>query len=331
MECLETSTLGTRRRRNPFRGKILGTLPRTRADGAYADMLLPPPPPGPDPLLSITDAAFGYDKASPPVLASVSLVLRPGERLLLLGANGTGKSTLLHGISGRLRPREGKRVAGKFLQLLLWEQAQRDDLDCDEESPLDFFVRVSGGGADEEAALSTLGDLGIDSFAARRPCGCLSSGERTLMALGALGLAPKHLLLLDEPSAFLGAAAIAKVAEALATWSGAVVFCSSSRALCEALQPTRVARVHGGTLHMHERPPVEGDWVMVATDSQGQTEKRAREESEEHSSEGARQGGGVIFDPPTSCREANHKRIISGSEADQKRIRSGSEADHKRL
>tara|TARA_B100000795_G_scaffold136750_1_gene102123 strand:+ start:172 stop:993 length:822 start_codon:yes stop_codon:yes gene_type:complete len=265
-------------------------------------MQLPPPPPGPDPLLSITDAAFGYDEASPPVLASVSLVLRPGERLLLLGANGAGKSTLLHGISGRLRPREGRRAAGRFLQLLLWEQAQRDDLVEEEESPLDFFVRVSGGGTDEEAALSALGDLGIDRFAARRSCDCLSSGERTMMALGALGLAPKHLLLLDEPAAFLGAAAIAKVAEALAAWPGAVVFCSGSRALCDALQPTRVARVHGGTLVLHDRPPVEADWATVAVDSQRQAEKRAREEeeAEEHSGEGAPRQGGVTCDPPTS-------------------------------
>ena len=95
-------------------------------------MKLPPPPPGPDPLLSITDAAFGYDEASPPVLSSVSLELRPGERLMLLGSNGVGKSTLLHGISGRLRPREGRRVTGKLLQLLLWDQARRDDVDRDE-------------------------------------------------------------------------------------------------------------------------------------------------------------------------------------------------------
>ena len=264
----------------------------SHAEFRAADMQLPPPPPGPDPLLSITDAAFGYDEASPPVLASVSLVLRPGERLLLLGANGAGKSTLLRGISGRLRPREGERKVGKFLQLLLWEQAQRDDLEEEEESPLDFFVRVSGGGTDEESALSALGDLGIDRFAARRSCACLSSGERTMMALGALGLAPKHLLLLDEPAAFLGAAAIAQVAEALAAWPGALVFCSGSRALCGALQPTRVARVHGGTLHVHDRPPVEADWATAAADSPRQAAKRAREEEEEeHGSKGAREGG----------------------------------------
>jgi ATPase subunit of ABC transporter with duplicated ATPase domains len=276
-----------------------GASAAQRRRASAGGMLIAPPPPGPDPLLSITGAAFGYDEASPPVLDSVSLVLRPGERLLLLGANGTGKSTLLHGISGRLRPREGRRVAGKFLQLLLWEQAQRDDLE-EEESPLDFFVRVSGGGTNEESALSALGDLGIDRFAARRSCGCLSSGERTMMALGALGLVPKHLLLLDEPTAFLGAVAIAKVAEVLAAWPGAVVFCSGSRALCEALQPTRVARVHGGTLHLHDRPPVEADWATVAVDRQRQAEKRAREEVEAHSGEGARQGAGVACDPPTA-------------------------------
>ena len=71
-----------------------------------------------------------------------------------------------------------------------------------------------------------------------------------------------------------------------------VCFCSGSRALCGALQPTRVARVHGGTLHVHDRPPVEADWAPAAADSPRQAAKRAlEEEEEEHGSKGAREGG----------------------------------------
>ena len=242
---------------------------------------LPPPPPAPDPLLTLTDVNLGFDATAPPTLTSVSLALRPGDRLLLLGPNGSGKSTLLHGLAGRLRPRAGRREPGRFLQLLLWDQAQREDFEPDEESPVDFFVRLSSGGTDEEAALETLRDLGLDQFAARRPCSCLSSGERTLMALGVLGLAPRHLLLLDEPAAFLGPSAIAKVADTLAGWPGAIVVSSGSRAFCEALRPTRVARLIGGSIHMQERPPNEEDWGLGwAAPSQRLSGKRPREAAE---------------------------------------------------
>mgnify|MGYP002630803810 CR=1 FL=1 len=231
------------------------------------NFLLPPPPPGPDPLLTLSNVSLSFDPASTPPLSAINLTVRPGMRLLLHGPIASGKSTLLHGLAGRLLPLSGTRTTGRWVQMLLWDQTAREGLGAEEESPLQFVQR--GGSVDESAALETLLSLGLDPWAARRPCCCLSSGERTLVALASIALIPRHLLLLDNPTVFLGAAAARRLVEALAPerWSGALVVSSSSRAFCEALHPTHVAQLCNGTIHLLERPPCAADWPDESVDN----------------------------------------------------------------
>jgi ABC-type transport system involved in cytochrome c biogenesis ATPase subunit len=180
-------------------------------------------------------------------------------RVLVDGVTGAGKSLLLRALAGRLRPCTGTRSTGRFVQLLYWEDSLRSSDLEDVETPLEFVVRLGGG--DDAACAEVLSSIGIDHFAARRPCSSLSSGERTLLTIAALAVAPKHLLLLDEPAAFLGRAAIDMLAEALAPerWPGALVFASSSPHLREALRPTHVAIVHGGRVELRALR-LHGSW-----------------------------------------------------------------------
>mmetsp|Transcript_68322 Transcript_68322/g.222190 ORF Transcript_68322/g.222190 Transcript_68322/m.222190 type:complete len:285 (+) Transcript_68322:69-923(+) len=225
--------------------------------------LLPPPPPPPDVLIRLDGASFGFDDAEATTLTNVNLELRPGMKLLLLGPMGSGKSTLLNGLSGRLAPRAGSRTMGRWLQLLFWEQCRPGSFDLEDETPTEFVLRLADGSSDEAAASEVLTALGIDESTARRPCCCLSSGEQTLVSLAALTIAPKHLLLLDEPTAFLHASAAETIADALRQWEGGTIVCtSSSRAFCEALQFTHVARLHpSGEVVVYARPPCEEDWA----------------------------------------------------------------------
>ena len=69
----------------------------------------------PDPLLVLDEVDAGYaDRA---VLKNVTLTIRPGERIGLLGRNGAGKSTLIKLLADQLRPMSGKRVEGKELNI----------------------------------------------------------------------------------------------------------------------------------------------------------------------------------------------------------------------
>ena len=238
-----------------------------RADGsaALANMdvptfALPPPPPPPagGTLVALDSCSFAYVPDEPAAL-SVTLAIQSGMRVLVDGVTGAGKSLLLRALAGRLRPCTGTRSTGRFVQLLYWDDSLRtSDLE-DVETPLEFVVRLGGG--DDAACAEVLSSIGIDRFAARRPRSSLSSGERTLLTIAALAVAPKHLLLLDEPAAFLGRAAIDMLAEALdpERWPGALVFASSSPHLREALRPTHVAIVHGGRVELRALR-LHGSW-----------------------------------------------------------------------
>jgi ABC-type transport system involved in cytochrome c biogenesis ATPase subunit len=224
----------------------------------YLALPPPPPPPAGGTLVALDACSFAYEPDGPAAL-SVTLAIQSGMRVLVDGVTGAGKSLLLRALAGRLRPCTGTRSTGRFVQLLYWEDSLRSSDLEDVETPLEFVVRLGGG--DDAACAEVLSSIGIDHFAARRPCSSLSSGERTLLTIAALAVAPKHLLLLDEPAAFLGRAAIDMLAEALAPerWPGALVFASSSPHLREALRPTHVAIVHGGRVELRALR-LHGSW-----------------------------------------------------------------------
>jgi len=289
-----------------------------------AAIALPPPPPAPDPLLSLHEVSLSHSKPPALTLQNVTLTLRPGMRLVLVGPNGSGKSLLLQGLAGVLRPRSGKRQAGRWLQLLNWDQGTRtlgssgggggsgddggggdeqeveEEEEEEEETPLTFVQRLAGGCLDDDSALESLTALGLDKWAARRACCCLSAGERTIVALAALTIAPKNLLLLDEPAAFLGSQAVEDVAGALhpERWPGTLVVASCNRRFCEALAPTHVARVGGGRVRVFDRPPSDSDFSLdwlaeeqaVAAGEEQAAEDRATAEAQRSDKRSAARG-----------------------------------------
>jgi heme exporter protein A len=155
------------------------------------------------------------------IFAGLSFRLAPGEALLLLGANGSGKSSLLRLLAGLLAPAEGRllwdgtdaladRAAhATRLRYLAHQEALKPSLTATEN--LDFFARLWGG--TPAAALARL-DL---SPLADLPVRLLSAGQRRRLALARLALAPVPLWLLDEPTLGLDAAAVGRLGGLLAS------------------------------------------------------------------------------------------------------------------
>ena len=157
------------------------------------------------------------------VFEGLSFALAAGGLLVLTGANGSGKSSLLRIMAGLLRPAAGA---------LLWDGAPaRDDPDAqaarlqylghlDAVKPvlsaaenLMFWAALHGGGAAEVTRALDGFDLGA---LAEVPGRMLSAGQKRRVALARLLAAPAEVWLLDEPTVGLDAASLARLTDAIA-------------------------------------------------------------------------------------------------------------------
>jgi heme exporter protein A len=158
------------------------------------------------------------------VFAGLSFRLAPGGALLLTGANGAGKSSLLRLLAGLIPAAEGRllwegedaladRVAhARRLRYLGHGDALKPSLTASEN--LDFYARLWGGEA--APALAALGLAELADLPAR----VLSSGQRRRLALARLALGPAALWLLDEPTVGLDAASVERLGALLAAHRG---------------------------------------------------------------------------------------------------------------
>jgi ATP-binding cassette, subfamily F, member 3 len=188
----------------------------------------------PDPLLVLEDVAAGYgDKV---VLRGVSLSLRSGERIGLLGINGAGKSTFIKTIAGILRPLSGNTVLNKGLAVGYFAQHQVEML-RDDQSPLWHLARIAeaaGPVPREQDQRNYLGGFNFPGDMATSTIEQFSGGEKARLALALIVWQRPNLLLLDEPTNHLDLETREALAVALAQFEGTLVLVSHDRHLLRA-------------------------------------------------------------------------------------------------
>ncbi len=161
-------------------------------------------------LLHVERLSFAYDGA--PTLADVSLAVREGELVALMGRNGSGKTTLLKCIVGLLRPRQGEiRLAGESLigqetahicRQVGYLPQEPDDLLFADTVADELAVTLRYHGIEGQAPVPPehlLERLGLARVKAAYPRD-LSVGQRQRVALGAVTVTRPRLLILDEPT-----------------------------------------------------------------------------------------------------------------------------------
>ena len=217
-----------------------------RAGRALLETLRPCPLPATDtpadsdgaPLLQLRECWFRYDRDGADVLKGLSLTVRAGELLAIVGGNGAGKSTALAVLAGQRRPYRGKVL----------QKAKRIAALCQE--PRAMFVKDTVR-ADLEDALRTLSlpaaerqprmDAAVAAMALsplleRHPFD-LSGGEQQRAAIAKLLLARPDVLLLDEPTKGMDAAfrtSFGALLRALCEQGTAVVLVSHDIEFCAA-------------------------------------------------------------------------------------------------
>jgi ATP-binding cassette subfamily F protein 3 len=183
------------------------------------------------------------------VLNKVKFGIERGDRVALVGVNGAGKSTLIRLLTGAETPTSGTVRMGHNVVSEYFAQDQYKVLDG-ESRMLDDISRAALKVPEGELR-SLLGCFlfrGDDVF---KPLGVLSGGEHNRYALARILVSPSNFLLLDEPTNHLDMRAKDVLLEAIAAFSGTVVFVSHDRYFIDRLA-TRVLEVEGGTVTSHE-------------------------------------------------------------------------------
>ena len=187
------------------------------------ELRLPPAAECAERVLIMEDLTIGYGEK---VLAKgINLTLRRGEKAALLGANGTGKTTLLRTILGEIPPLKGKAKIGNRVQIGYFSQSY-ERLDANQTLLENFVIEY---GFTEEHTRSMLGGMlfhGDDVF---KKIGELSGGQKARLVLLKLVLDGANCLVLDEPTNHLDIMARETVEAALEAFDGTVLVVSHDR------------------------------------------------------------------------------------------------------
>jgi len=166
------------------------------------------------------------------LLRADGLELHRGERIALLGPNGSGKTSLLRTILGELRPLRGQVRLGHQVQIGYYAQGH-DKLNWNA-TVLEELTRASPN-LGEAAARNLLGRFLFSGDDVFKRIGDLSGGERSRVALAQLTLLPGNLLILDEPTNHLDIGAREALEAVLKEYPGSILFVSHDRYFIDAL------------------------------------------------------------------------------------------------
>ncbi|MWK57114.1 ATP-binding cassette domain-containing protein [Metapseudomonas otitidis] len=168
------------------------------------------------------------------LIRDFSMVLQRGDRIGLLGANGTGKTTLLKLLLGDLQPTQGSIEVGTKLEVAYFDQLRHalepEKTVIDNLAEGREFITVGG---QSRHVLSYLGDFLFSPQRARTPVKALSGGERARLLLAKLFSKPANLLVLDEPTNDLDVETLELLEEVLLEFPGTVLMVSHDRAFLD--------------------------------------------------------------------------------------------------
>jgi ATP-binding cassette subfamily F protein 3 len=182
------------------------------------------------------------------VFGAISLHIERGDRIALIGPNGTGKSTLMRMLSGVEAPDAGTRTEGHQVVMQYFAQDEATRLD-----PTRSVYQTLAGDAPMHMVPSIRNILGGFLFSGDdvdKPVRVLSCGERTRLSVARILLRPSNTLLLDEPTNHLDLDSKDVLLEALEDFGGTLIFVSHDRYFVDKLA-TKVINIGGGEAQIY--------------------------------------------------------------------------------
>ncbi len=199
-----------------------------------------PPRPG-RVVLEVDGVTKGY--GGPNVFEDVTFAVERGERLVVMGLNGAGKTSLMRILAQQTEADSGTFSFGHGVSTGYYAQ-EHEGIRAGA-TVMDHLKTV---GLPESQLRTLLGTFGLFGDVAYQDAGTLSGGEKTKLALAQLVTGRHNLLLLDEPTNNLDPPSRDAIGDALSDWPGAVVLVSHDPDFVARLEPSRVLMMPDGDL-----------------------------------------------------------------------------------
>lgn len=199
--------------------------------------------------LKVSNLSFRYNKSiNKKIINNLTFDLFKGEKFLVVGTNGIGKSTLLKLIIGQLTPDEGViDIRGKTD---IGYYAQEHELLDNKQSIIDNFNNLGVPLNKLRAVLGKFLFFGNDVF---KKVGILSPGERSRVALAKLSLTGANMLILDEPTNHLDPETQLIIAETFKDYNGTMLIVSHNPEFVDNLNVERVLILPEGKISYYDK------------------------------------------------------------------------------
>ncbi|NYT65549.1 ATP-binding cassette domain-containing protein [Alcaligenaceae bacterium] len=208
------------------------------------------------------------------LIRDFSTTIMRKDRIGLIGANGTGKTTLLKILLGKLQPNSGTVKLGTNLSIGYFDQ-MRSQLDenatlAETINPGSEWIEI---GDQRKHVMSYLEDFLFPAARAHSPVKTLSGGERARLALARMFARPTNILVLDEPTNDLDIETLELLEELLQDYPGTVLLVSHDRAFLNNVITQTIATEGDGNWHeyvggydewLEQRPSVAAASVSSA-------------------------------------------------------------------
>lgn len=181
-------------------------------------------------VFELDEVSFRWPERDDWIIDNFSARILRGDRIGIIGKNGTGKSTLLQLLLDQLQPSKGIAKQGTKLSVAYFDQ-QRNQLELDKNAIDNIaggreFITINGR---DMHIISYLKDFMFTGERARTPVGTLSGGERNRILLAKLFSQPSNLLVLDEPTNDLDVETLELLEERLLDYQGTILLVSHDR------------------------------------------------------------------------------------------------------
>ncbi|MFZ4632302.1 MAG: ABC-F family ATP-binding cassette domain-containing protein [Patescibacteria group bacterium] len=198
-------------------------------------------------VLAIDNLEIGY--ANKVLATGFNFDVKSGEKIIVVGDNGQGKSTFLKTLAGEIQP-----VAGKFswftgLKIAYYAQLADNVLNFDEQIG-DYLRRVADSNLKTEKVLQMAGDFLFSGDDLKKTIGVLSGGEKSRLILAGLLLGKPDVLILDEPTNHLDFETVEALGLALSDFNGTIIFTSHDRTFANMVA-SEIIEISEGKVRRH--------------------------------------------------------------------------------